>query len=97
MGPGRSAVISCSNTAPVTSLTARTQREAAFGAAAMNRVKTPPVAIAKLAPMSVSVGAPVASLVTSCQLAWVPRWKPTPMQFSTAASVSVVARAAVEP
>ena len=45
---GRSAVISCSNAAPDTSSTTRTQTELPFGAAAMNRVSTPPVAMAKL-------------------------------------------------
>ena len=94
---GRSAVISCSKTAPVTSLTARTQTDDPFGGAAMNRVSTPPVAIAKGAPMSVRVGAPVPSFATSCQREWVPRWKPMPMQLMAAASVSVVASAAVEP
>jgi len=34
--------------------------------------------------MSVSVGAPVASFATSCQRVCVPRWKPMPMQISTA-------------
>ena len=53
--------------------------------------------MAKLAPISVRVGAPVPSFATSCQLAWVSRWKPMPMQFSTIASVSVVANATVEP
>ena len=63
----------------------------------MKSVSTPPVAMAKLAPMSTSVGAPLASLLTSCQRVWVPRWKPMPMQLTTALSVSVVASAAVEP
>ena len=70
---------------------------AAFAAAAMVSVSTPPVAMAKLAPMSTSVGAPLASLVTSCQRVWVPRWKPMPMQFATALRVSVGASADVEP
>ena len=52
---------------------ARTQTELAFGGAAMNRVSTPAAAMAKAAPMSVRVGAPVPSLATSCQLACVPR------------------------
>jgi hypothetical protein len=63
----------------------------------MNNVSTPPVAMVKLAPMSISVGAPVPSFETSCQRVWVPRWKPMPMQLMTVASVSVVASAAVEP
>ena len=63
----------------------------------MNRVSTPAVAMTKLVPMSVRVGAPVASFVTSCQRVWVPRWKPMPMQLMAVASVSVVASAAVEP
>ena len=86
---------SCSKTAPLTSSTTRTQTDEAFGAAAIVSVSTPPVAMAKLAPMSVSVGAPLASLLTSCQLACVPRWKPMPMQLTTALSVRVVASAAV--
>ena len=56
MAAGRSAVISCSKTAPETSSTTRTQTELPFGGAAMNRVSTPPVAMAKDATMSVSVG-----------------------------------------
>ena len=44
-----------------------------------NRVRNPLVAMAKLAPMSVSVGAPVPSFATSCQRVCVPRWKPMPM------------------
>jgi hypothetical protein len=63
----------------------------------MNRVSTPPVAMAKLAPMSVSVGAPVPSFATSCQRVCVPRWKPMPMQLMDAASARVVASAAVKP
>ena len=51
----------------------------------MNRVSTPPVAIAKLAPMSVNVGAPVPSFATSCQRVCVPRWKPIQLLFSTEA------------
>lgn len=69
---GRSADISCSDTVPDTSSTTRTQTELPFGGAAMNSVSTPPVAMAKLAPMSVNVGAPVPSFVTSCQRVWVP-------------------------
>ena len=42
-------------------------------------------------------GAPLASLLTSCQRVWVPRWKPMPMQLTTALSARVVASAAVEP
>jgi hypothetical protein len=64
-------VISCSKTAPETSSTTRAQTEVPLGGAAMKSVSTPHVAMAKLAPMSVSVGAAVPSLVTSCQLAWV--------------------------
>ena len=51
----RSVVISCSNTAPVTSRTTRIQTELPFGGAAMNSVGTPSVAITRLAPVSVSV------------------------------------------
>ena len=51
----------------------------------------------KLARMWGSFGAPLQSLPTSYQRVWVPRWKPIPMQLMTVASVSVVARAAVEP
>ena len=76
---GRSEVISCSNTAPETSSTTRTQTELPLGGAAMNRLRTPPVAIEKLAPVSASVGAPVPSFVTSCQRVYVPRLKPMPM------------------
>lgn len=76
---GMSVVISCSNTAPNTSFTTRTQTVLPFGGAAMNSVRIPPVAMAKLAPMSVSVGAPVPSFATSCQRVWVPHWKPMPM------------------
>lgn len=82
---GRSAVISCSKTAPETSSTTRTQTELPFGGAAMNRVSTPPVAMAKLAPMSVSVGAPVPSFMTSCQRVCVPRWLPMPTCWKGAA------------
>lgn len=63
----------------------------------MNRVSTPPVAMPKPVPMSVSVGAPVPSFATSCQRVWVPRWKPMPMQLMAVASVKVVASAAVDP
>lgn len=45
---GRFAVISCSDTAPETSLTTHTQTELALGGAAVNSVSTPPVAVAKL-------------------------------------------------
>ena len=45
---GRSAVISCSNTAPDTSSIARTQTEPPLDVAAMKMVRTPPVAMAKL-------------------------------------------------
>ena len=69
----RSAVISCSNSAPEASSTTRTQTEPPLGGAAMNRVSTPLVAMAKLAPILISVGAPVPSFVTSCQRAWVRR------------------------
>lgn len=40
---------------PETSSTTRTQTELPFGGAAMDRGSTPPVAMAKLAPMSVRV------------------------------------------
>ncbi|WP_242679085.1 PhnE/PtxC family ABC transporter permease [Rhodobacter calidifons] len=42
---GRSAVISCSKTAPDTSSNTRTQKELQLGRAAMNRVSTPPLAV----------------------------------------------------
>jgi hypothetical protein len=61
---GISAVISCSNTALETSSTTRTQTELPLGGAAMNRDSTPPVAMPKLAPVSVSVGAPVPSFAS---------------------------------
>ena len=80
-----------------TTTTTRTQTELPFGGAAMNRVSTPPVVMAKLAPMSVSVGAPVPSFATSCQRVWVPRWNPMPMQLMAVPSVSVLASAAVDP
>ena len=70
---------------------------AAFAAAAMVSVSTPPVAMAKLAPRSTSVGAPLASLVTKCRRISVPRWDPMPTQLTTALSVKMVASAAVEP
>ena len=73
---GRSAVFYCSDTAPDTSSTTRTQTEPPFDAAAMNSVSTPPVAMAKLAPMSFSAGA----VVHDQSPAGVgPRWKPMPM------------------
>ena len=65
----RSAVISNSNTAPDTLSTTRTQTEVPLGGTAMISVSTPPVAMAKLATISVSVGVPVPSVVISCQLA----------------------------
>ena len=67
-----SAVISCSNTAPETSSTTRTQTELPLGGAAISKVSTPPDAMAKDAPMSVSFGTPVPLFVTSCQRVWVP-------------------------
>jgi hypothetical protein len=94
---GRSAVTFCSNTAPEISSTARTQTELPFGGAAMKRVSTPPVTMPILAPMSISFGASVPSFATIYQRVWVPRWKPMPMQFTTAASVRVVASATVDP
>jgi hypothetical protein len=39
----------------------------------------------------------VAPFATSCQRVCVPRWNPIPMQLMAAASVRVVASAAVEP
>lgn len=68
MAAGRSAAISCSNTAPETSSTTRTQTDDPFGGAAMKRVRTPPKAMAKDPPMSVSVDATVPSLATSCKV-----------------------------
>ena len=47
---GKSAVISCSNTAPETSSTTRTHTEPPLGGAAKNSVSTPPVPMPKLAP-----------------------------------------------
>ena len=93
---GRSAVISCSHAPPETSSTTLTQTELPFGGAAMNSVKTPPVAMPKLAPISASVVAPVPSFVTSCQRVCVPHRKPILMQLLAAASVGVAASAAVE-
>lgn len=63
---GRSAVISCLNTAPETSSTIRTQKELQLGGAAMKRVSTLPIAMQKLAPKSLSVGAQVPSFAISC-------------------------------
>ena len=60
----------------------------------MNRVKTPPVAMPKLALVSANVGAPVPSFVTNCQRVSVPRWKPT--QLMAMASPSVETSALVE-
>ncbi len=84
-----------STAAPLlTSLSTRTPVTLLFGAARSMRVRTFVVlATGKLAPRSVSVGAPEASLWTSCQFVWAPRWKP--MQLTTAERV--VASAAVEP
>lgn len=62
---GMSAVTSCSKAASATSSTTHTQTELPFGGAAMNRVRTPPMVMAKLARVSLSVGAPVPSLATS--------------------------------
>jgi len=87
---GRYAVISCSNTAPDTSTKTRTQTEDPLGGAAMKIVSTLPVAMAKLAPMSVSVGAPVPSFVTSCQRVCVPRCKPTPTQLMAAVKLLII-------
>jgi hypothetical protein len=55
------------------------------------------VAMAELAPMSVKLGTPVPSFATSCQRVWLPRWKPMPFQLKAAATVSVVASAAIDP
>jgi hypothetical protein len=93
---GRSVVISCSKTAPVTSFDHPHPDGLPFGGAAMNRVSTPPVAM-ETAPHVGQRRRAGAVIVTSCQLAWVPRWKPMPMQLITVASVSVVASAAVDP
>ena len=76
--------------------TTRSHTDNPLGGAAMKRVSTPPVAKVKLAPMSVSVGAPVPSFVTSCQRVCVPRWKPTPMQITEVAIVRVLDRAEVQ-
>lgn len=62
---GRLAVISCSKTVSVPPQTPRTQTKLPFDCAALSSV-SPPVAITKLAPISVSVGAPVPSFATSC-------------------------------
>jgi len=64
---GRSAVISCSKTAPETSSTTRTQTDELLGVAAMNGVSTPRVAMVKDALVPVSVGAQVRSFATNCQ------------------------------
>ena len=58
---------SCSNIGLETSSTTRPQTKLQFGGAAINRVSTLPVAMPKLAPMSVEVGAPVVSDATSCK------------------------------
>lgn len=73
---GGAAVISCSKTAPETSATTSAQTELPLGDAVMHRVSTPPVTMGTLSPMSVSVGAPVASFAESCHRVCVPRWKP---------------------
>ncbi len=52
---GKSALIFCSKTAAESSSTTLTQTEPPFGAAAMNKVSTPPDAITKVAPMSVKL------------------------------------------
>ena len=88
---GRSAVISCSSTAPETSSTTRYHTELPLGWATMNRVSTRLVAMPKLAPMSVNVGAAVPSFATNCQRVCVPRWKPMQLLFSTEAESLVVA------
>ena len=66
-------MIFCSNSAPATSFYTRAQTEPPFGEAAMISVSAPPVAIAKLSPKSVRVGALVPSFVTSYQPVWLPR------------------------
>ncbi len=78
MFAGKSVLISRTKMAPETSSTALGQTELPFGGATTNRVSTPQVAMAKLGPISVSVGVPVVSFVTSCQRVWVPRWKSMP-------------------
>ena len=55
MFAGRSAVNSCSKTALETSCATCEQTEPLLGGATMNSVSMPPIAIAKLAPISVSV------------------------------------------
>ncbi len=79
---GRSATVSYLKTTPDTSSTNRTQTELPFGGAAINRVSTLPVAMAKLAPMSVSVGAPVPSFSTNSHRLCGPRWQPMSEQFT---------------
>ena len=80
------------------SSTIRTPMSLPFGAATMVRVRTLVVLLTgKLPPRPVSVGAPEPSFCTSCQLVCVPRWKPMPMQLTTAERVSVVASAPVAP
>jgi hypothetical protein len=70
---GRSVVTSCSKTAPVSSFTARSQIELPAAGHQIVRVSSPAVAIGNPDPRSTRVGAPVASLRTSCQFVWVPR------------------------
>ncbi len=90
-------MIFCLMNAPDTSSTIRTQTELPFRRAAMKIVRTPRVAMAKLAPMSVRVGVPLGSFAATCHRVCVPRWKSMPMQFTKEASVSVLARAVVDP
>jgi len=52
------AIIACSPPPPGTSSTKHTQMELPFGGVVMNRVNAPPVAAAKLAPLSVILGGP---------------------------------------
>lgn len=55
---GRSALVACSKTAPETLSTTRTQIEPPVGGAPLQRVSTPPVAMATDAPLFASVAAP---------------------------------------
>lgn len=69
---GSSALNSCSNTAVDTSPTTRTHKGLPPDRSAMNSIANNPVPILKLAPMLVSIGAPVLTIVTNRQRVCVP-------------------------